>query len=147
MIKIKSFKVYFVIFVASVVMSIATAVLRGGSLTLFGLDGVYLSSLVGSIFFGLMTLIAMRRLRRNSNPLLIMFAVLLGVSILDVPFRLFNFQSCIHTLGSLLAWWFGIVSAYFIYISKKTAYKFIISVLSLVVIIWFSYFGYQMWLQ
>lgn len=84
-------KKYLIAFIISLVLSVGAASLRGGYVALFGLDGIYLCSLVGAILFSIVTLLFLKKNGNNSNPLLIMLAVLVGASILDVPSRLLEY--------------------------------------------------------
>ena len=108
------------IFFSSLFLSFLLAIPRGGAITIFSITGFYLSSIVGFIVLGIWSIFCIHKYKTLLKPRNIIIIIFLGVSIIELVFRVRNFSSTIISFPNLIIWWLGILSGYVVtFISNK----------------------------
>jgi len=143
----KTSVIYLLIFIVSIVVSFSLVPLRGGHVTVLGLLGFPLSLVVGCILsFGL-TLFFLNKYTDKLSKNKVLFTILLGSLILELPVRIFSFNSTLISLPESVFRVFAIVVAYGIFRIKSVFGKIVTSVLFFSLCLWFSYYGYHYWMH
>lgn len=137
----------FLIFAISLFLSIALASLRGGYISILGMTGFPLSSLVGYVVLGAGTIWTIVKYRAKIKPLYIVLSIWLGVSILDLVFRIQDFSSSLISLPNIVIWWLGILMGYIYTTMKNKIVRGSLIVISLCFVLWGSGAGYKLFLH
>ncbi len=135
----KKIKPYFLIAIYAFVIEILTFPLRGGYC---GMDVCALVTFL--LYFVFMNLILKRYALLKSRYIL--YASLIGCSILRFPIHIFDFESAAVSLPDFLFHLFGILMGYLFY-KFTQIYKIVILTLSVSACLFLYVKGYDMWLH
>lgn len=123
----KEFYVYSIIFITSVILEILISFIRGS----VGLD---VSTIIGFIFYFGLCVIYIRKY--NSYPRKkILFSIIAGIFILQLPMRFISFNSSLSTFLEFIIQLFGIAVAFCVFYIKNIKLKFLSSFLFLIFIL------------
>ncbi len=136
-----------IIIIASMILSAMVSPLRGGYISLLGLEGIFLSSFVNFILYGVLTFLVITKMRDKVSSFKVMIAMLLGVSILIIPVHIIYFYETLDSLGGLITDMLGILVGYGVYKVNSKYGKIVLTGVSLAFIFWFAYIGYPMWIH
>lgn len=140
-------KKLFLIFVISLVLSVGLASLRAGYMTILGMTGFPLSSLIGFILLGIGTAWCVIKYMSKIKPGYIILAIWLGVSILDLIHRLWHFSSSLISFPNLVIWWLGILVGFIYAIQKNVIARICLILASLIAVSWCCGPGYRMYVH
>jgi len=140
-------KKYVLPFLISLIIYLLVIPLRGEYVTILGLMGFPLSLLVGSMFFYILTLLWLNKHSCKISSNGILFAIIMGIIILEVPFRIMFFKSSLVSLPDILFKVFAVFIAYSVFKIRHIFYKTVVSVLFFSLCFWFSYSGYYYWIH
>lgn len=135
------------IFIIFLLLSTALASLRGGYITILGMTGFPLSSLVGFILLGIGTAWCVIKYKSTIKPGYILLAVWLGVSIFDLIPRLCHFSTSLISFPNIVIWWLGILVGFLYGIMKNTIARICLVISSLIIVSWCSGPGYRMFVH
>ena len=117
-------KYYFYIFAIFTLLMIAVASLRATHIELFGIEDFPFAAIVGFFVFLFATNASMDLVKNRLNPKLTLLCIWLGAGgLLDLPYRIFNFESTRGSLCSLMAWWCGILCGYLYWRYRERRHK------------------------
>lgn len=136
------FRSYFIIFIGAVLIDFAVAPLRSGILTVWGVTGSYLSTLVG---FWLLFIYSYWMFYKNQKELsvgLIFLSLFLGISILTSPLILYDFESTKGAAFQLPVHWLALIFAFASFKAKKML-KYAIIPCALLIGSWLAVEGYK----
>lgn len=137
----------FLIFTIYLLLSIALASLRGGYVTILGITGFSLSSIIGFILLGIGTVWCIMKYGTIIKPIYIILAVWLGVSLLEMIFRIRNFSSSLISLPNMIIWWMGILVGYIYTLTRNMLIRVFMVVIPLCVVLWCIGPGYRLFLH
>lgn len=140
-------KVFVAIYIVFVVLMIGIAFFRGGYVTLLGLTGFPLSSLVGFVIYSFLTAICLYKLKTKLSPKYILLAIWMGVGLLETAYRCFYFESGIISIPNTLLWWLGILCGYLYWKVSRSWLKVVVVLFPFLFTLWVSYYGYSMWIH
>lgn len=140
-------KKYVLIFLLSFVVYWMTAVIRGGYITIGGVTGFPLSMLTGSALYFIFTIFLLYKFEGRAKRSGILLSILLGCLIMEIPIRIIGFKSSLVSLPDILFKAGAILSGYSVYVIRSRPYKAAVSLLSLALLIWMTFRGYELWLQ
>lgn len=131
----------------SLVLLFGVAFCRSGYINLLNLVGFPLSSLVGFLLYGFLTVICLYKFRVKLPPKYILLAIWMGVGLLETIYRCYSFKSSIISIPSSLLWWLGILCGYLYWKVSRSWLKVIVVLLPFLFTLWMSYYGYSMWIH
>ena len=102
-------KIFIFICGISLVLLFGVAFCRSGYINLLNLVGFPLSSLVGFLLYGFLTVICLYKFRVKLPPKYILLAIWMGGGLLETIYRCYSFKSSIISIPSSLLWWLGIL--------------------------------------
>ena len=141
-------KRFFLIFLCSAAVYLLVAPLRGGYVTVLGLTGLLLALIVGCIFYFSLTLLFLQKYRGKVSKKGVIFAVLSGIVIFEVPVRIIShFKTTIGSLPGSLFMILAVFIAFGVFRIRNAFLKIVLSVLFFTLCIWFSYSGYLRFLH
>jgi len=135
-------KKYLIVFFSSLIAFLLVMPLRGDYITLLGLGGFPLSLLAGCIILFALTLFFLSKYGDKLSKSKIMFAILVGVILLELPFRIIIFKPALVSLPDSLFKVLAVVVAYGVFKIKNIFCKVAASALFFALCLWFSYYGY-----
>lgn len=112
---------------------------------ILGEFGVHFSVILGYILFFILTYFLLNYRSRKINLLGTVFALLLGVSLLNIH-RIWNWESSLGSLADYISQILGIVVGSFFYKSSKTI-KYFILITSIIGCLWSHFWGVPMFLH
>lgn len=140
-------KIFIFICGISLVLLFGVAFCRSGYINLLNLVGFPLSSLVGFLLYGFLTVICLYKFRVKLPPKYILLAIWMGVGLLETIYRCYSFKSSIISIPSSLLWWLGILCGYLYWKVSRSWLKVIVVLLPFLFTLWMSYYGYSMWIH
>lgn len=140
-------KIFIFICGISLVLLFGVAFCRSGYINLLNLVGFPLSSLVGFLLYGFLTVICLYKFRVKLPPKYILLAIWMGVGLLETIYRCYSFKSSIISIPSSLLWWLGILCGYLYWKVSRSWLKVIVVLLPFLFTLWMSYCGYSMWIH
>jgi hypothetical protein len=108
------------ILLASSLITVIIAPLRGIDL---GINATIFSSFAGLIGYFIFTNYICKRYGRKISPKYILLAILLGISVLQVPIRIIDLRGTIWSLPDFIVHLSGIIGGYIYYLKKWTLKK------------------------
>lgn len=140
-------KKYGLSFFLSLVLYLVTAPLRGGYVTVLGLTGLPLSTLVGFILYFLFTFFLLHKFEGKTKKYVVLLAILLGCILLELPVRILRFQSSLGSLPDIVFKIVAISAAFLFYTVKGYFQKLTVSFPVFILCLWFSFEGYSSWIH
>lgn len=140
-------KIFIFICGISLVLLFGVAFCRSGYINLLNLVGFPLSSLVGFLLYGFLTVICLYKFRVKLPPKYILLAIWMGVGLLETIYRCYSFKSSIISIPSSLLWWLGILCGYLYWKVSRSWLKVIVVLLPFLFTLWMGYYGYSMWIH
>lgn len=131
-------------FVFALVLSLLISPVRGGYFSLFGLTGIALTNLIGSIVFYIYTIICLKKANVKTKTLFLLLAVFLGSS-LEFPLSLEDYHITFFMHPNIYIKWLAIIAAYLTYNVKSLFIKTNIVVLFLIFTLYVSFVGQSYW--
>lgn len=102
----------------------AVASLRATHIELFGIEDFPFAAIVGFLVFIFATNACLALVKDRLSSKLTLLCIWLGAGgLLDLPYRIFNFESTRGSLFSLLAWWCGILLGYLYWRVRENKHK------------------------
>ncbi|MDR0334251.1 MAG: TlpA family protein disulfide reductase [Dysgonamonadaceae bacterium] len=143
------------IFLISFVFSIIIIPLRGGDIDIGGISGWSLSGMVGFLLLFSFTFFALYKNKKKDeklSDLCILFLLLIGAILLELPFRIVQFESSLASLLETFVRLFGILSGYLFYrtyryFPKHKIISIAIGAICFSIAMWSSTKGYEYWLN
>lgn len=137
---------YILLFVLSLGFFFFIAYLRSGTLSVFSLEGFVLSSLIGGLglfiaFF--LIIIKCKKLK----PIYVFLSLWLGISVLELPLRIFDFEATLVSLPTYLSWCLGLLAGFLSSIFKKWWQRLFVFSLILLITLFIALHGYDLWLN
>lgn len=126
------------------IISMLIAPLRSGFITIGPVTGFELSSIVGFVVIFFCTLWFLEKNRGKQSVSLILLSIFVGISVITLPIHVFNFND---TLGSLLEYLIHLLAILLAFVCYESGryLKIAISISSLVLGLWLSVWGYNLW--
>jgi len=139
---------FFLIVVFSLLIELITSPLRGYKISFIpGGGGMQLCAVVTFILYFFFIQLMLKKYASKIKPQWILIACLIGCSLLQLPARIFSFNSSLISLPDFLFHLFGIIVGYFFYASGKLAIKSGIVVISIFSCGFLYVKGYDFWLH
>lgn len=104
------------------------------------------SSLAGYIIYFFLTIYLVRKNKSAINDFLILLALLLGLSIIEIPIRFLSWESTLVSLPDLVIHYAGILTG-FIYAKSSRIIGIGVAVIGLASSLFLFFGGYELWLN
>lgn len=145
--KRKQLYLFLILWAVFTVLMIGIAYFRSGSITLQGLIGFPLSSLIGFVVYTILTAVCLYKFKAKLPPKYILLAIWLGVGLFETSYRCISFESSLVSLPNTLLWWLGILCGYLYWKISRRWLKAVVVVIPFIFTLWMSYYGYSMWIH
>ena len=138
------------IFIVSFVLSMVVVLPRGGYLiSIPGFEGYQASSFLGFVTFFFLTVFFLHKYKGTMKKSSIIFTIWLGVSIIDIPYRLHHgwsfFVETLNSFPNILIWWFGILCGLLCALIRNSYLKVSYTAIILFLFFFVSTKGYGFW--
>lgn len=141
----KNLKNFLIVVGIFVLIDLATAPLRGGYLTIFGVTGIPLSSLVGFVVNFVVMQLLLIKLRDKNRSGIILLGAVVGVLLLSLPLHIMYFEPTLGTLLDTMIRLLAVVLA-FVCCRFKVPVNAVLSVLALALGFYLSIYGNEAWI-
>lgn len=138
---------YLLIFLASLVISIVFAPIRGGFVKIGPLEGFHLSSICYLLAYFFFTTFVLRKTKGRLSTWLVVLVILLGATHFELIRRVTHFTQTLISLPEFLIRVSVILSALLVHTIKNRKAAIGVAVFMLLAGLWASYPGYKMWFQ
>ncbi|QKJ29090.1 TlpA family protein disulfide reductase [Mucilaginibacter mali] len=106
--------------------------------------GMQASTLCGFAICLIATFLLIRKDRENTEPWLIALYILIGVSVIQLPVRIYDFTGTLISLPDYLAHVLGVVVGLLLYHRHKIVQTINLSI-SILLVLFVYFYGYSMW--
>lgn len=135
--------IYFYLIATAITLFVAFT--RGGYYSVFGLTGIPLATLLGSVIFFTFTIVSLSKAREPLKPRGILLAILIGISILELPVLIWQFDSTHGAQPEFFSRYITIMVAYGCFKIHRPIGKALLFAAWVIYVVWLLLFGYSMW--
>ena len=132
-------KPFLLVVALSFLVECLTGILRGYA-------SFMVSSLVGYILYFFLTIYLIKKIQSVTHDVLILLALFLGLSIIEIPIRVLSWESTMVSLPDAIMHYSGIIIGY-VFLKTKPNIGRGITIIGLVSVLFMFFSGYDLWLN